>query len=85
MSWNSWFFAVILGLSVAALAARAELSDEQKAREDEISQRAKQRQYPGGSDESDLKVQNPLPAPVRKVAPAVEDDGSSEPETAGQD
>lgn len=84
MTWSRSILLVLFVFSVGH-AAWAELSEEQKAREDEISQRAKQRQYPGGSDESDLKVQAPLPVPVRKVAPAVEEDDGSEPAQSTDD
>lgn len=38
-------------------------------REMEIAQRTKNRLYPGGRDEADLKVQPQLTTPVRKLAP----------------
>lgn len=43
-----------------------------EAREAEIDQKARHRLYPGGKDESDLKVQSPLITPVRKLAPTGE-------------
>ena len=45
--------------------------------QEEIQERAKRRAYPGGQDESDLKVQAQVLSPTRKVAPVVED--TSEP------
>ena len=45
--------------------------------QEEIQERAKRRVYPGGQDESDLKVQAQVLSPTRKVAPVVED--TSEP------
>ncbi len=46
----------------------------------ELTQKVKSRSYNGGSDESDLKVQNQLTKPTRKIAPTTED--SSEPAAA---
>lgn len=40
----------------------------------EIIQRVRSRSYPGGSDESDLKVQSQLTKPTRKISPTVEDE-----------
>lgn len=73
------FLRILLAFSLGlmALSVSAQMSDDERAREEEISQRAKQRQYPGGSDESDLKVQSPLPVPVRKVAPTTEDENGA--------
>lgn len=67
---------VLLSLLLIAGFARAE--DERspaavEARDEQISVRAKHRDYPGGADESDLKVQNPMPTPVRKIAPTLEE------------
>jgi hypothetical protein len=42
--------------------------------EAEIVQKIRSRTYPGGSDESDLRVQSQLAKPTRKVAPTVEDE-----------
>lgn len=38
----------------------------------EIQQKTRLRQYPGGSDESDLKVQSQLNTPERKLNPVQE-------------
>lgn len=71
----SLFFAALTALPAAA---QTTLTPAEKARDEEVAQRAKQRQYPGGPDESDLKLQNPLPTPVRKIAPTVEDEQKPE-------
>lgn len=42
--------------------------------EPEVVQKIRSRSYRGGSDESDLKVQNQLLKPTRKIAPTVEDE-----------
>ncbi|MBL7670893.1 MAG: hypothetical protein JNM39_10445 [Bdellovibrionaceae bacterium] len=42
--------------------------------ESEVVQKIRSRSYRGGSDESDLKVQNQLLKPTRKIAPTVEDE-----------
>ncbi|MBX2988888.1 MAG: hypothetical protein KF802_13450 [Bdellovibrionaceae bacterium] len=68
---------IILSLLASVGTVRAQNDRTPQAvdpREEEISQRAKRRVYPGGPDAGDLRVQNPLPTPVRKVAPAVEDE-----------
>jgi hypothetical protein len=41
-------------------------------REAVFIQRAKKRQYPGGRDEEDLKVQSQVVSPQRKLAPQAE-------------
>lgn len=43
------------------------------AKEAEIAQRAKRKIYPGGQDESELKVQPSLVKPTRKIAPTVDE------------
>lgn len=43
-----------------------------EAKEAEIAKAAKKRDYPGGRDESDLKVQSQVVTPVRKLAPQAE-------------
>ena len=43
-----------------------------EAKEAEIAKIAKKKEYPGGRDESDLKVQSQLVSPVRKLAPQAE-------------
>ena len=52
-------------------------SDANSASEQELIQKVRTRSYPGGSDESDLKVQSQLSKPIRKISPTTED--SSEP------
>lgn len=42
-------------------------------RDEEVAFRAKKRMYPGGADESDIRVQDPLPVPTRKVAPIADE------------
>lgn len=44
-----------------------------EAKEEEIAQKAKRKIYPGGQDESELKVQPSLAKPTRKIAPTVEE------------
>jgi hypothetical protein len=43
-----------------------------EAKEKEIALKVKKRLYPGGRDESDLKVQSQLVTPARKLAPQTE-------------
>lgn len=62
---------VLLGL-VSSTVRAADLDPSELARDEEVARRAKQRAYPGGPDESDLKVQVGTPAPVRRMAPQVE-------------
>ncbi len=50
------------------------------AREEEIAQRAKRRIYPGGKDESELKVQPALTKPTRKINPSVDESQDRETE-----
>ena len=84
--WKSYFLA---GLFVTGWTSwvHAEDTDESRfpaaveARDEEVAQRAKHRQYQGGADESELRVQNPLPNPVRKVTPTLEEKN----ESAGED
>lgn len=57
-------------------AAMAVEGNEDPVKEKEIVQRVKRRQFPGGVDEADLKVQTPLPTPVRKIAPSADDEKS---------
>lgn len=70
---------LFLGFSSYSRAEKSELStDADQVKESELAQKAKRRQYPGGRDESDLKVQTQLTQPVRKMAPTLEDE-SEEP------
>jgi hypothetical protein len=41
--------------------------------DEQVQERAKRRQYAGGQDESDLKVQVQVATPTRKVAPTTEE------------
>lgn len=72
-------FLAMLTTMMAFTAVAQTQSEADKARDEEIAQRAKLRQYPGGHDESDLKLQSPPPAPTRKVAPAAEEPEKPEP------
>ena len=73
---------VFAALSVVEISAFAQAAYDE-AREQEVAQKAKGRQYPGGKDESDLKVQAQLTNPVRSVSPSV--DIPQEEETQSQD
>lgn len=42
-----------------------------ETKEAEVTQIARKRLYPGGKDESDLKVQTELTNPVRKITPSL--------------
>lgn len=69
-----WIFVLALTiLGGQAALAQDERTPASEARDEEIAARAKRHLYPGGPDESDLKVQNPLPVPTRKVAPTVDE------------
>ncbi|MBX3039430.1 MAG: hypothetical protein KF789_01825 [Bdellovibrionaceae bacterium] len=63
--------ALLVGFSAVADEVRSPQAEND--RDEEVAVRAKRRLYPGGADESELKVQEPLPVPVRKVAPVVEE------------
>ncbi|HRO67197.1 MAG TPA: hypothetical protein PL182_06515 [Pseudobdellovibrionaceae bacterium] len=63
--------ALLAGFSAVANEARSPQAEND--RDEEVAARAKHRMYPGGADEGDLKVQDPLPVPVRKVIPVVEE------------
>lgn len=68
-------FALVFLASAAVFAdgrMAGQLVDEK--RDEQVALRAKRRQYPGGPDESDLKVQAQLVAPVRKMNPVITDD-----------
>lgn len=70
----SWQFFV-----VSAFAAKEELSEQQI---EELKKKAKLKQYLGGADEQDLRVQSPLLSVFRKMNPVLEpppaEDGPSE-------
>ncbi len=70
-------FLVLLVLSFSGIAAFAAEevpagSQYDEAKEAEIAKAAKKREYPGGRDEGDLKVQSQITTPVRKLAPQAE-------------
>lgn len=76
------FVVLVLGAAFIGPRAFAEAQSEaERARDEEIAQKVKTRQYPGGRDESDLKLQTPMPTPTRKVAPPTDDE--QKPETGG--
>lgn len=41
--------------------------------QEDVMEKARKKNYPGGKDESDLKVQSQLPTAQRKVAPTIEE------------
>lgn len=84
MKWPA-IFALFFTLASAVSATAQNLTPAEKARDQEVAQRAKQRQYPGGPDESDLKVQNPQPAPTRKIAPSVTEEKPESGDSDGHD
>lgn len=64
---------VFVSLDIRCFAADSALGgpvDESK--EIEIAKKAKKRDYPGGRDEADLKVQSQVITPARKLAPQAE-------------
>lgn len=77
-------FLVLLVLSFSGFAAVAAEevpagSQYDEAKEAEIAKAAKKREYPGGRDESDLKVQSQIATPARKLAPQAEVKNNEEP------
>lgn len=76
---------MFLMVHFSASAQEAELAGRvyDEAKEAEIAKRAHNRLYPGGKDESDLKVQTQLTNPVRKMAPSV--NVTAEPEPSAED
>jgi|GEM_PF-1241377 hypothetical protein len=74
---------VLLSVNVRAQDTNEEPQfDETK--EAEIAQKVKKRLYPGGRDESDLKVQSQLTTPARKFAPQTEIQAESAESEAGE-
>jgi hypothetical protein len=78
-TWLSLFGGSIgssIGSSTIAFAASSDNAAVQNPlmspEEQEIQQRARKRNYPGGHDEENLKVQPQLPQAVRKMSPAAE-------------
>lgn len=70
-----FFAAMLLNLSLLSLAQAQDnlpVSRYNEAREAEIAIKAKKRLYPGGRDEEDLRVQNQITNPPRKLAPQTE-------------
>ncbi|MEN0059267.1 MAG: hypothetical protein AAGB31_10575 [Bdellovibrio sp.] len=66
---------LLVSFVIGSLVGAQELSEApayDEAKEAAIAQRAKKRLYPGGRDEEDLRVQNQLTTPIRKVAPQAE-------------
>ncbi len=59
---------LILVASLLVLSLPAVSAEETTLDYDQM-QKAKMRQYPGGKDEQDLKVQTQLPVPQRKSGP----------------
>lgn len=55
---------ILFGASAWAVADR----DEQSRVDDEISEIARERAYPGGVDEEDLVIQKPLPVITRRLS-----------------
>lgn len=74
------FLFVMLSLSVVH-SYESRSPQAENDRDEQVAARAKGRMYPGGADEKDLKVQDPLPVPTRKVAPVAEE--PREDETSG--
>ena len=68
-----------LGLKVLAAEEVPAGSQYDEAKEAEIAQKVKKREYPGGRDEGDLKVQSQVITPIRKLAPQAEVKGNEEP------
>ncbi len=64
-------FTLLVSVSVMAYEVRSPQAEND--RDEEVAARAKRRMYPGGVDESELKVQDPLPVPARKGSPAAEE------------
>lgn len=62
----------LIAASVAQAAEVAAGSVYDETREAEVAQKARRRAYPGGLDESELKVQSQLIAPTRKMTPQTE-------------
>ena len=73
------FLNLVFVISAVSLQASAQGAQEEfqapqydEAKEAEISMKVKKREFPGGRDEEDLKVQTQLTTPVRKLAPQAE-------------
>ncbi len=74
---------IILSLFTCSVFAQDRSPDaakiDEKA-ETEISSKVKNKIYPGGKDETPLKVQPTLVMPTRKITPTVEDSSDGEAE-----
>lgn len=69
------FAMMVLNMSLLSLAQAQDnlpVSRYNEAREAEVAVKAKKRLYPGGRDEEDLRVQNQVTHPPRKLAPQAE-------------
>lgn len=84
------YFSVLILVFVLNFSFRAQAQESvlagrnyDEAKEAEIAQKARKRQYPGGRDESDLKVQTQMTNPVRKMAPTL--NVSADPEPGSED
>lgn len=75
----SFLFVMTLGVAKAATPEDATLTAQNidPAFDEQVQEKVKRRYYPGGQDESDLKVQVQVVTPVRKMAPVM--DESAEP------
>ncbi len=51
-----------------------------ESKEAEVAQKVKKKLYPGGKDETELKVQPALGKPIRKITPTVEEGSEHEAE-----
>ena len=63
-----WFIKLSILLLLFSTLASAEIMQNQPS---DVSERARQRSYVGGVDEDDLKVQDPLPVPLKKMSEKV--------------
>ncbi|HWU42269.1 MAG TPA: hypothetical protein VN132_02485 [Bdellovibrio sp.] len=76
---------VLLALTLIGLKAVAAIEEVpagaqyDESKEAEIAKKVKKREYPGGRDEGDLKVQSQVITPVRKLAPQAEVKNNEEP------
>jgi hypothetical protein len=61
---------VFVGPPALAVEDAVKVDQEQ---EGELAQKVKKRDYPGGKDESEVKVQATLSKPTRKISPTVEE------------
>ncbi len=52
---------------------RSSVPQVDESKEAEVAQKVKKKLYPGGKDETELKVQPALSKPIRKITPTVEE------------